>query len=437
MRYAPRFYSKKGQKFRLMVTGSSCTGYQSCINALCEKRILDEQLEVNPEEAHLERPLEIIEHEADIQGEEFRVALTVIEVCGFGDMLDRSSNFDVVTEYLENQLDQVLVEESKIRRNSKFVDKRVDALLYFIEPYGHCLSEFDLEAMRRFSKRVNVIPVIGIANAFTREELRSFKRRILQELVDENIHVFDFPYDEDEDEDEVVEENKRLQSRLPFAVSGAAVGDNLQDFDELAKHFPWGIFNIDDPSHSDFVDLKTTLFISHLQHLKFITQQYYYETYRTERLSNASLSSNSSYVNSLKLSTQVLTKYRHLLVDHEESKQSGLKPHETNEFEIYEQTSHAPISSQSSVKHAQSKSGINSASPSIKSKQTLQKRDSIKSTTSSKIKIPHVETSLREFPQRNSSKRNAQVNEIGETKVLQSDDVAHGRFENVPCTSTK
>ncbi|EPX72380.1 septin Spn7 [Schizosaccharomyces octosporus yFS286] len=415
MRYVPRFYSKKGQKFRLMVTGSSCTGYQSCINVLCEKQILDEQLDVNPEEAHLERPLKIIEHEADIQGEEFRVALTIIEVCGFGDMLDRSSNFDVVTDYLENQLDQVLVEESKIRRNSKFVDKRVDALLYFIEPYGHCLSEFDLEAMRRFSKRVNVIPVIGFANAFTKEELSIFKQRIVQELSDENIQIFDFPYDEDEDEDEVVEENKRLRSNLPFAVSGAATGVNQQDFDDLAKHFPWGTYNIEDPAHSDFVDLKTVLFMSHLQHLKFITQQYFYEAYRTERLSNASLSSNSS----------------HMLVDHDESKQSGTNPHEPYEFETHE-----PTSSQSSLKHAQSKSDMNSVSPSIKSRQTLQKRDSIKST-SSKIKVPHVETSLREFPQRNSSKRNAQINEVGETKVLQSDDVAHGRFENVPCTTTK
>ncbi|EPY50707.1 septin Spn7 [Schizosaccharomyces cryophilus OY26] len=431
MRYAPRFYSKKGQKFRLMVTGSSCTGYQSCINALCEKHILDEQLEVDPEQAHLERPLEIKEHEADIQGEEFRVALTVIEACGFGDMLDRSSNFDVVTEYLENQLDQVLVEESKIRRNSKFVDKRVDALLYFIEPYGHCLSEFDLEAMRRFSRRVNVIPVIGVANAFTKEELNRFKQRIFQELVDENIQVFDFPFDDDEDEDEVIEENKRLKSILPFAVSGAAVGDYQQDSDKLAKHFPWGTFYVDDPSHSDFLDLKTVLFISHLQHLKFITQQFYYEAYRTERLSNASLSSNSL----------------HMLVDHEKPKLgpdelSETTHHETTvESEIHQtvpdQTSHSQTSCQSAIKNAQSNSDTNSASPSLKSKQSLQMRDSIKSETSTRVKTPSIEMSLREFPQRNSSKNNKQVNEITETKELKSDDVAHGRFENVPYNKTK
>lgn len=39
--------------------------------------------------------------------------------------------------YLERQYDDILAEESRIKRNPRFRDNRVHALLYFISPTGH------------------------------------------------------------------------------------------------------------------------------------------------------------------------------------------------------------------------------------------------------------------------------------------------------------
>lgn len=95
---------------------------------------------------------------------------------------------------MERQYDDILAEESRIRRNPRFRDNRIHALLYFIPPTGHAcvfcsgfsiqphlsfsLREMDIELMRRLSPRVNVIPVVGKADSLTPVELAGFKKRV-------------------------------------------------------------------------------------------------------------------------------------------------------------------------------------------------------------------------------------------------------------------
>lgn len=47
------------------------------------------------------------------------------------------SSFQEIVGYLERQYDDILAEESRIKRNPRFRDNRVHALLYFIPPSGH------------------------------------------------------------------------------------------------------------------------------------------------------------------------------------------------------------------------------------------------------------------------------------------------------------
>jgi len=42
--------------------------------------------------------------------------------------------------YLERQYDDILAEQSRIKRNPRFKDNRVHALLYFIPPTGHAYA---------------------------------------------------------------------------------------------------------------------------------------------------------------------------------------------------------------------------------------------------------------------------------------------------------
>lgn len=46
-------------------------------------------------------------------------------------------SFGEIVGYLEHQYDDILAEESRIKRNPRFRDNRVHALLYFITPTGH------------------------------------------------------------------------------------------------------------------------------------------------------------------------------------------------------------------------------------------------------------------------------------------------------------
>jgi septin family protein len=45
--------------------------------------------------------------------------------------------FQEIVGHLERQYDDILAEESRIKRNPRFRDNRVHALLYFIPPTGH------------------------------------------------------------------------------------------------------------------------------------------------------------------------------------------------------------------------------------------------------------------------------------------------------------
>jgi len=52
-------------------------------------------------------------------------------------MTDKFSSFAEIVGFLERQYDDTLAEESRIKRNPRFRDNRVHALLYFITPTGH------------------------------------------------------------------------------------------------------------------------------------------------------------------------------------------------------------------------------------------------------------------------------------------------------------
>jgi septin family protein len=96
----------------------------------------------------------LLELELDEEGT--RISLTIVDTPGFGDQIDNEArlvhrNFSTVQDlgtndhgsfseivgYLERQYDDILAEESRIKRNPRFRDNRVHAMLYFITPTGH------------------------------------------------------------------------------------------------------------------------------------------------------------------------------------------------------------------------------------------------------------------------------------------------------------
>lgn len=141
--------------------------------------------------------------------------------------------------------------------------------------------------MKRLSPRVNVIPVIGKADSLTPAELAESKKLVMEDIEHYRIPVYNFPYDIEEDDEDTVEENAELRSLMPFAIVGSEEIVEIGGRRVRARQYPWGVVEIDNPRHSDFLAVRSALLHSHLADLKEITHDFLYENYRTEKLSKS------------------------------------------------------------------------------------------------------------------------------------------------------
>jgi cell division control protein 11 len=201
-----------------MVAGSSGSGKTTFINTLGDAQALPPR-KLSTSHEPKTTAVETTNFEIDEDGT--KITLSIVDTPGFGDNINNELSFQEILKYIEYQYDEVLAQESRIKRTPKFQDSRVHVCLYFISASGHSLREIDIDFMRRLSPRVNVLPVISKADSFTKSELQGFKKRIMDDLRLLKIPIYDFPVDPEEDGEELIEENRELRSLLPFAVIGS------------------------------------------------------------------------------------------------------------------------------------------------------------------------------------------------------------------------
>ncbi|KAL7411349.1 GTP binding protein [Mrakia frigida] len=286
---------KKGVGLTIMVCGASGTGRTTFVNTLCESAVLSHKELDTPENAHLEEKIKIKPVQVELEEDGVRIVLTIVDTPGFGDNIDNSDCFNEILSYLEREFDEILAQQSRIKRDPRFKDNRVHAVIYFIPPTGHALREMDIELMRQISSRANVIPVIGRSDSLTPSELKAFKKRIMEDIDYYQIPIYSFPFDLEEDDEETIEENQALRALLPFAIVGSEEEIEINGEPVRVRRYPWGVVEIDNPLHTDFTALRSALFGTHLTELKEISNDYLFENYRTEKLSKvANLDSNPS-----------------------------------------------------------------------------------------------------------------------------------------------
>lgn len=150
--------------------------------------------------------------------------------------------------------------------------------------------------MKRLAPRVNVIPVIGRADSLTPAELAQSKKLIMEDIEYYRIPIYNFPYDIDEDDEESIEENAELRGMMPFAIVGSEEVVEIGGRKVRARQYPWGIVEVDNPYHSDYLAVRSALLHSHLVDLKEITYDFLYENYRTEKLSKTVEGGAEAYV---------------------------------------------------------------------------------------------------------------------------------------------
>lgn len=150
--------------------------------------------------------------------------------------------------------------------------------------------------MKRLAPRVNVIPVIGRADSLTPAELAESKKLVMEDIEHYRIPVYNFPYDIEEDDEDTVEENAELRGLMPFAIVGSEDIVEIGGRKVRARQYPWGVVEVDNPRHSDFLAIRSALLHSHLADLKEITHDFLYENYRTEKLSKSVDGTPGAYV---------------------------------------------------------------------------------------------------------------------------------------------
>ncbi|XP_022253618.1 septin-1-like isoform X2 [Limulus polyphemus] len=335
---------KKGFEFTLMVVGESGLGKSTMINSLFltdlypERHIPDASEKIN-------QNVKLEASTVEIEERGVKLRLTVVDTPGFGDAIDNTDCFRSIIQYIDEQFERFLQDESGLNRRN-ITDNRIHCCFYFISPFGHGLKPLDIEFMKQLHSKVNIVPVIAKADALTKKEVMKLKRRVghsvpadvltkkevmklkrrvghsvpadvltkkevmklkrrvghsvpadvltkkevmklkrrvMQEIEENGIKIYPLPdCDSDEDED-YKEQVRQLKEAVPFAVSSTTQTLDVKGRKVRGRLYPWGVVEVENPDHCDFIKLRTML-ITHMQDLQEVTQELHYENYRSERL---------------------------------------------------------------------------------------------------------------------------------------------------------
>ncbi|CAO1363369.1 unnamed protein product [Diamesa hyperborea] len=282
---------KKGFEFTLMIVGESGLGKSTLVNSLFLTDLYPERVIPGAVEKQ-KQTLKLDASTVEIEERGVKLRLTVVDTPGFGDAINNSDSFGAILEYIDEQYERFLRDESGLNRRN-IVDNRIHCCFYFISPFGHGLKPLDIEFMKKLHSKVNIVPVIAKADVLTKKEIQRLKLRILEEIKENGIKIYPLPdCDSDEDED-YKEQVRQLKDAVPFAVCGSTTLLEVKGRKVRGRLYPWGVVEVENPDHCDFIKLRTML-ITHMQDLQEVTQEVHYENYRSERLAKSARSNGHS-----------------------------------------------------------------------------------------------------------------------------------------------
>jgi len=221
-----------GFTFNIMCVGETGLGKSTLMDSL-----FNTNFESIPQN-HREPNVRLDSHTYELEESNVKLKLSICDTVGYGDQVNKQDSFKPIVDHIDAQFEAFLQEELKIKRNlNTYHDSRVHACLYFITPNGHGLKSIDLVCMKKLDTKVNIIPIIAKADTINKTELTKFKTKIMSELVNNGVQIYQFPTQEES----VAEANKQMNGVLPFAVVGSndfvKVGNKMV----RARQYPWGV----------------------------------------------------------------------------------------------------------------------------------------------------------------------------------------------------
>lgn len=278
---------RNGANFTIMLVGESGVGKTSFINTLFNSSLIKQKSSVSTagttdsesqpsqpwKDSFQKRTTTITPYRMDLTEEDFTMRCTVIDTPGFGDFINNKYCWYPITRYIDEQYRRLVYQECQPNRSS-LIHNEVHACLYFIKPSGTELTSLDIEAMKSLSTRVNLIPIISKADAFTKDELNEFKHKVRQTLIDNGIEMCQFIKDS--------KSASTMIADMPFTIINS-VSSYKNNKGELVRgrKYGWGVAEVENPYHCDFLKLREFLLGSHMGDLMVSTEGYY-ENYRRD-----------------------------------------------------------------------------------------------------------------------------------------------------------
>lgn len=92
-----------------------------------------------------------------------------------------------------------------------------------------------------------------------------------------------------------------LQSKIPFAVVGSNNEVRTADGRSVrGRAYPWGVIEVDNEDHCDFVKLRQMLVRTYMEELREHTNDVLYENYRSEKLLGMGVTQDTSVFKEIK-----------------------------------------------------------------------------------------------------------------------------------------
>lgn len=206
--------------------------------------------------------------------------IVFIDTPGFGASMDDEMLQNSIVDYIREQFDLFIEEESKIKRNPKYEDTRVHCLLYFIPATGNGMKQRDIVFLKKVSGLVNVIPIISKGDALCEDEKKEMQSLVNSQLSYYGIPIFDL---ENSEYLPPTSNDLNINTERPFVT----ICTNEYDTMISIRRHAAGHVEIDDAKNSYLSALREILLGRHMEMLMETTANDLYEKYRTEALESA------------------------------------------------------------------------------------------------------------------------------------------------------
>ncbi|OAF68671.1 hypothetical protein A3Q56_03600 [Intoshia linei] len=263
----------RGFDFNMLIIGQSCLGKTTFINNIFNSKKLTE--DYNSNYFKTVKTTEICETRLLLKENGVKLRLNIIDTPGFGQSLNNSNCCDVLMNYINTCYNEAIEKELAFDRVVFDNDPCVHLCLYFISPNSHQLSDLDIYAMKKLHNVVNILPIIAKVDTLTMEEKSELKKRILKDITDNEINIFQFPK----------MEKCGISKNAPLVPFGIICGDMKTKETEKNKKtriYPWGTVDVMNRDYNEFESLRHNIFGIHMYSFINKTRKVLYENFRRD-----------------------------------------------------------------------------------------------------------------------------------------------------------